>query len=111
MHNCSTDYPQKYQFDYATTSKLSISLTHSQTTNLSVFRANKISEGFGFFVVVAPISVFLVAMVMWVICWTNILHLQNIATFWAALDRAVAGHLLHVRKCNTRHMLKVGTLP
>ena len=28
-----------------------------------------------------------------IVCWANVVHLEDVAAFWAALDWAVAGHL------------------
>ena len=65
--------------------------------NLSVFRTNEISKGLWLaFVVVESVPmcvVTVVIMAMGVFCWPDILHLQDIATFRASFDRAVAGHL------------------
>jgi hypothetical protein len=34
-----------------------------------------------------------VVVTMGIFCGTNVLHLQDITALWAALDRAIAGHL------------------
>jgi hypothetical protein len=41
-----------------------------------------------------PVRIMAVVIVaMGIFCRTNVLHLQDITTLWAALDRAIAGHL------------------
>jgi hypothetical protein len=67
-------------------------------SNLSILRFHEVSEGFWLaFKVVCSIVVRAMAMAvivgMWVFRGTNIFHLQDITTFWAAFDRAIARHL------------------
>jgi hypothetical protein len=65
--------------------------------SLMVFRTHEISKRLWFFVFVM-MSVIVVTVVMWIIHGPNILHLQDISAFRAALDRALARHLAtHVR--------------
>jgi uncharacterized membrane protein len=54
-----------------------------------VFRTHEISKRLWIFVFVM-MSVIVVAVVMWIIHGANILHLQDISAFRAALDRALA---------------------
>jgi hypothetical protein len=64
--------------------------------NLSVFGTNEISEGLWLFEVVVFVSVCIMTVVivsMGIFCWANIVHLQDVATFRASFDRAIAGHL------------------
>lgn len=68
------------------------------SSNLSVLWANEVGEGLWLTIevvgtVVVSVVTMTVVMSVWVLSWTNVLHLVNGATLWAALDRAVAGGL------------------
>ena len=84
--------------DYYTTSS-HIPLIHmSNKTTLSILRLYKISEGLWLaFKVVHSVVIRTMAVAvvvgMWVLRWANVFHLQDITTFRAALDRAIARHL------------------
>jgi hypothetical protein len=67
-------------------------------TSLSVLRADEIRECLGLLDTVAVSMVIVVAVVVGVGLWANILHLQDISTFWATLDGTITGHLdLYIR--------------
>ena len=88
-------------FDYTTipvlsTPKKTQSTQPIHVTSLSVLGAHVIRKGLGLLVAVAVAVVVVVAVVMRVSLRANILHLQDVTAFWAALDGAIAGHLRHV---------------
>ena len=62
-------------------------------TGLSVLRADEIREGLGFLDAVAVAVVIVMAVVVGVSLGANVLHLQDISAFRAALDGTVARHL------------------
>lgn len=62
-------------------------------TGLSVLRANEIREGLGLLDAVTMAMVIVMAVVVRVSLRANILHLQDVSAFWAALDGTIAGHL------------------
>lgn len=67
--------------------------TFPYMTGLSVLRANEIREGLGLLDAVTMAMVIVMAVVVRVSLRANILHLQDVSAFWAALDGTIAGHL------------------
>jgi hypothetical protein len=61
-------------------------------TSLSVLGTHVIRKGLGLLEAVAMIIV-AVSVIMWISLWANILHLQDISAFRAALYGTIAGHL------------------
>jgi hypothetical protein len=62
------------------------------TTSLSVLRADVIYEGLGLLVTVA-VAVVVVVVIVRISLGADVLHLQDIAALWAALDWALTRHL------------------
>jgi hypothetical protein len=63
------------------------------TSNLSVFRSNEIGKGFRLFVSVVCIMAMTMVVSMGILLRTDVIHLEDVATLWAAFDGAITGHL------------------
>jgi hypothetical protein len=65
--------------------------------NLSIFGTNKVGKRLGLLKVVCPVSMCVMAVSVvvgvGVFGWSDVIHLQDVTALWAALNRAVSGHL------------------
>lgn len=100
----SSSSPAPMLYHTATSNNL-----QSHTSRLSVLWANEVGKRLRLLVVVVAISVVVVVVVVWVISWADVLHLEDVAALWAALNWAIAGHLPMLLDTITRCAAAKGT--